>query len=59
MSRRRLTVREHEAWVNHGRPTQPTRIHRLLDEIAFEDCREAPRPQEAKQTEAADVRDCQ
>lgn len=59
MSRRRLTVREHEAWINHGRPTQPTRIHRLLDEIEFSD--ELPRQQEPQESpqEAAGERNGQ
>ena len=59
MSRRRLTVREHEAWIASGRPTDGLKIHRLLDEIEFSD--ELPRPQEpqVKQTEAPSEVDCQ
>jgi len=34
-SRRRLSVREHAAWIESGRPTERAAVEKLLDEIFF------------------------
>lgn len=35
--RRRLAVREHQAWIESGRPTERAAVEKLLDEIFFSD----------------------
>jgi len=34
---RRLSIREHQAWLSSGMPTDPATVDRLLDEIFFTD----------------------